>query len=665
MKSHKLVVCISFLALPVLARTQATSHDLLRLVGEGDGYVREVRHHLHLYPEVGGKEVETVKYLKRELARIGRFELHDVPGSTGFYAVLDTHKEGKTIGLRADIDGLPITEQPTNAGRQPKPYVSKNVGVTQGCGHDAHMAILLGTARILWQLREELTGRFVLIFEEGEETNTGIRPMIAALKDFPFDAIYGSHVSSLVPTGQLFIKEGFIMAGMATLALHVNGRGGHASRPDHAVSPIPAAAEVVTALGQAWQNQRDLTKTVTLGITQMEGGQVYNVIPNSVFLGGTMRFFDRQTGEQALSVVKRVSEHVAAAHRCTVSYDSVMTVNLPPVVNDIDLTRLAAEAAQRLFPGRVTTDEAYVWWASETFALYSQLAPTVFVHVGTRNEAAGITAAHHTDTFDVDDDALQYGVGAMAAFAVKTSNLKSQTSNLITLPDMDAEGGADLFLAQHGVGRTPQRDYFTTVSDASLTILPRFHTMLQTTGWTCGNVSALMVLHYLGIDRETEASLASQMLSRPHVGTTVGNMHRYFAAQPDLHIVSSSYHTDYNAADTLSTGFQGIGNLPPTFRSYEEAGRFFQRTLRNGLPIIVNWTSWGGHWTVIIGYDDNGTPDLPDDDVIVMADPYDTFDGTVDGYNTVPLVQFFYNWQGWLAPKPWQLQPYIVVGKNS
>lgn len=667
--------------MPVLTRAQVSDTEILQQVRGADSYVRDVRRHLHLHPETGGQEVETVRFLKAELAKIGRFQTVDVAGSTGFYAILDTHRPGKTIGLRTDIDGLPIEEKAVNGGGRPKPWLSRNAGVTQGCGHDGHMAILLATARILWNLRDQLTGRYIFIFEEGEETNTGIRPMITALRGIHFDAIYGNHVSSLVPSGQLFVREGPIMAGMATLAFHVNGQGGHASRPDHATSPIPAAAEIVTALGQAWVNQRDQTQTVTLGITQLEGGKVYNVIPNSVFLGGTMRFFNSAEGEHALGIVRNVSERVAAAHGCTVSYDSVMQVNLPPVVNDTALTRQTVDALSRLYPGRIVNDDSYVWWASETFALYRQLAPTVFVHVGIRNETLGTTAAHHTDVFDLDDDALQYGVGAMVRFAT----LNEQPAQaLIALPDMDPAGGADLALARHGQGQGAHTDFFNAQSDSVLTILPHFHTMLQTTEWSCGNVSALMVLHYLGISRETEASLAEQMHTmvdsnvpgakpgsarrRLDLGTSVGEMHRYFARQSDLQIVASSYRTDYSAsellADTARLLESAVGNLPPQFGSYAQAGTFFEETLKGGLPIIVNWTEWGGHWTVIIGYDNGGTPLLRDDDTLVMADPYDTFDRHIDGYISVPLTQFFYNWQGLLGPKPWQLQPYIIINKR-
>ena len=397
--------------------------EVRRQIAQQDAYVRDIRRHFHQHPELSGQEVETVKFLKAELQKLGGFDIHDVPGSTGFYAILDAKRDGKTIGLRTDIDGLPIEESPVNGGGKQKKWVSQNKGVIQGCGHDGHMAIILGTARILSNLRSQLKGRFVFIFEEGEESNSGIRPMIAALKrdGIQFDVIYGNHVASNVPSGKVFVKAGPIMAGMATLAYHIVGRGGHVSRPDKSVNPVFAAADVLTSISVAWNNQRDLEKLVTLGVTQLEGGKVYNVIPNEVFIGGSLRFFDHGAGNHALHLVKSVSEHVAAAHGCTVSYTERMKVDLPPVTNDTVYTTYAQKQIEALYPGRVTDDPQYIWYGSETFALYRQLAPIVFTLVGVNNPEVGSTAQHHNDKFDLDEDALQYGVGAMTQFVVGLS----------------------------------------------------------------------------------------------------------------------------------------------------------------------------------------------------------------------------------------------------
>ena len=413
-----IVVAILTLGLQEMSAQGIADKEILSKITQYDGFTREVRRHLHLYPEVGGHETETAKFLKAELAKIGNFEIHDVPGSTGFYAILDTKRPGKTIGLRTDIDGLPIKESTVNGGGKPKPFLSKNVGVTQGCGHDGHMAVLLTSIRIIYDLRDRLTGKYVFIFEEGEETNTGIRPMVAALKDIHFDVIYGNHLVSSVPSGQIYINEGSIMTGMAMLSWQVFGKGGHASRPDQAVNPIFAAANILTSVSIAWNNQRDITKLVTLGVTQFQGGETWNVIPDSVYVGGTLRFFDWDAGVRSLELIKKVATDVANAHGCQVRFGEKMTAQVPPVVNDPQVTAFARRMVDELYPGRATNNPKYNWYASETFALYNQLAPTLFTLVGVQNQELGTTAGHHTGEFDIDEDALQYAIGTMVKFAV-------------------------------------------------------------------------------------------------------------------------------------------------------------------------------------------------------------------------------------------------------
>ena len=418
MRLALIVVAILTLGLQGMSAQGIADKEILSKITQYDGFTREVRRHLHLYPEVGGHETETAKFLKAELAKIGNFEINDVPGSTGFYAILDTKRTGKTIGLRTDIDGLPIKESTVNGGGKPKPFLSKNVGVTQGCGHDGHMAVLLTSIRIIYDLRDRLTGKYVFIFEEGEETNTGIRPMVAALKDIHFDVIYGNHLVSSVPSGQIYINEGSIMTGMAMLSWQVFGKGGHASRPDQAVNPIFAAANILTSVSIAWNNQRDITKLVTLGVTQFQGGETWNVIPDSVYVGGTLRFFDWDAGVRSLELIKKVATDVANAHGCQVRFGEKMTAQVPPVVNDPQVTAFARRMVDELYPGRATNDPKYNWYASETFALYNQLAPTLFTLVGVQNQELGTTAGHHTGEFDIDEDALQYAIGTMVKFAI-------------------------------------------------------------------------------------------------------------------------------------------------------------------------------------------------------------------------------------------------------
>lgn len=206
----------------------------------------------------------------------------------------------------------------------------------------------------------------------------------------------------------------------------------------------------------------------------------------------------------------------------------------------------------------------------------------------------------------------------------------------------------------------------------------------QTTEYTCGPVSALMVLEYVGLNDETETSLAQKMRTHTdssspgsmpgtaHIlydyGTDIEKMHRYFETRRDIEILASSFMSEFHGevlTDTLHVGIQAVGNHRPHFANYEEAEHFFSTQLSNGFPVVVCWASWGGHWTVLIGIDNGGTPDYIEDDILIMADPYDTFDRKADGLTEVPFVQFFHSWFCVMSPKPWQLQPFIVVTRKK
>ncbi|MDR3236563.1 MAG: amidohydrolase [Prevotellaceae bacterium] len=407
---------LTVLFIPVFAGNAIKKEVILEEVKLVDTYIREVRRYLHEHPEISAKEVETTKFLQAEIAKLG-LPVTQIHG-TGFYTVLDTQRPGKTIGLRADIDALPIPESLLNL-TQNKKWISQNEGVSHACGHDGHMAILLGTIKILHNLKNKLNGKIIFIFEEGEETNSGIDAMVTALQPLGINAIYGNHLRSALKTGELFIKEGAIMAGSGTIAFDVIGKGGHASRPDLAINPIFATANILTGISIAWNNQRDITKTLTLGISQVQGGETYNVIPNSVYVGGTIRFFDKEEGIKGFELVQKVATTIAQAHNCTVQFHDGMGVKINPVVNDRDLAALAQKAITELYPDKVVSSEENIWYASETFTKYSSVAPSLFLLVGIKNEALGSGAEHHNDRFDLDEEALQYAVGAMVQFADK------------------------------------------------------------------------------------------------------------------------------------------------------------------------------------------------------------------------------------------------------
>ncbi|OAV68070.1 putative hydrolase YxeP [Bacteroidales bacterium Barb4] len=387
---------------------------LLEKIKNTDSYMRHVRAYLHENPELSSHEFETSRFLQAEVAKLG-LPVTAV-SQTGFYAVLDTGRPGRTIGLRADIDALPVPENPYNLIRK-KQYVSKNEGVSHACGHDGHAAVLLGAVQVLHSLKEQLSGTIIFIFEAAEETAGGIDDMLAALSRFKIDAIYGSHLRASLQTGEISIGDGAVMAGMAAIEFDVVGVGGHGSRPDLSVNPVFAAAQVLNGIAVAWSNQLDVTKTVTLGITQIHGGTVNNVFPNSVYIGGTLRFFDREAGEKAVEVFKKVAASIAEAHNCSIVFRSRTGIVLEPVINDHALADIARKAVEELYPDKLVAGEK--WFGGEPFSKYRSIAPSVYAFIGIDNAALGSGAEHHNDRFDMDEDALPYSLGAMTGFAVK------------------------------------------------------------------------------------------------------------------------------------------------------------------------------------------------------------------------------------------------------
>lgn len=371
------------------------------------------RNYLHENPEVSDREYETAKYLKKECEKLGLL-VEDAANTTGFTALLDTGKPGKTIGIRTDIDALPIAESEKNL-KNNKTVVSKNEGVSHACGHDSHMATLLTTAKILNDLKDELKGKIYFIFEEGEETGGGIEAMVEHLKDKNLDACYGNHQSPFMEIGKISVIKGPSHAGCAGVEFNVIGKGGHGSRPDKCINPLTATANIVTALTTAWVNQLDINNTVTFGLGAINGGSASNVIPNSCNVKGTLRFFNDKAGEDALEVLKEVTKQTAKAHKCEVEFTDYTRIVAYPTINDPDLAENVRKSLKDIYPDAL--EEASATFGSESFFGYSRLCPSVYTRFGVGNKDQGISAGAHTPEFDLDPEGIKYAVGLQVKFA--------------------------------------------------------------------------------------------------------------------------------------------------------------------------------------------------------------------------------------------------------
>lgn len=387
--------------------------EILSLVKTNEDYMINVRRYLHTNPELSQLEFETSKFLKSELQK---FDIEIVDGvNTGFYAILKTNKPGSTIGFRADIDALPVIENEYNLKGKRK-TISQSKGVMHACGHDGHMATVLTLAKILSEQRDNLSGTFIFIFEEAEENGMGISLMIESLKDVSFDFIYGTHLAAFLDTGKFGIDPNAIMAGAHRIDFDVFGRGGHGSRPDLAINPIFATSAILNNLAIAWSNQVDVSKTVTLGITEIKSGSTWNVIPDSSHVSGSLRFFDQEEGDRALKILKKVVIDSASTHNCTVEYTSNNHHLASPVINDLKYTSKVRELVNDIYPNSIKDN--VTWFASESFNRYSELAPTVFAFVGCRNNDIGSGADHHNEYFDIDEESLSYSLTSMLKIAI-------------------------------------------------------------------------------------------------------------------------------------------------------------------------------------------------------------------------------------------------------
>ena len=383
-----------------------TNEEIREQARRLNAYVIDCRRALHRLAEIGGTEVKTSAFLQDQIKKMGL--PYEMAGETGLIATLDTGKPGPHIALRADIDALPVKEEPNNLAG-PRVCVSDDPKTCHACGHDAHMGMLLGAMQALVACREKLTGVIYFCFEEGEENGRGWPAMMEAMGKKKIDTCWGIHVYAGLDSGKICVMPGPRMAGYVMIDMKVIGKGGHGSRPDMACNPVFCSAAILTNVATAWVNQISAGQTVTMGITSIQGGEVSNVIPESAHILGSLRFFSRKEGEKAITIFKSVAEHTAAMNKCRVEYASNFGIVGYPVINDTHYAELAGKVLPEVLPeGAVVTSEP--WYASDSFAMYCERYPSVYAHLGINNPKYGSGAAHHNGFFDVDESVMELGL---------------------------------------------------------------------------------------------------------------------------------------------------------------------------------------------------------------------------------------------------------------
>jgi amidohydrolase len=374
-----------------------------------------VRRDLHAHPELSNREERTGRLVAERLRALG-IEVRYPVAKTGVVGVLRGGSPGGVVALRADIDALPIEE--TND----LPFRSQTRGVMHACGHDAHTAMLLGTAEVLATLRARLPGSVVLLFQpaeegapEGEEGGAPLMVREGALDDPKVEAVFGLHVGSWTSVGQAGWSDGPIFASSDTFTIEVEGKTVHGAQPHMGLDPIPVAAEIVQALQLVVSRQIDGRQPRVLTIGRIAGGTRFNIIADRVTMDGTVRTHDATVRSEIKTRMARTVKGVAEAHGTTAALRFLDDGN-PPTVNDSALAKaVGIPALQRVFgEGAVRVEPQMV---AEDFPFYGQKAPYFYFLLGTRNDARGIGSVNHTARFDVDEDALPLGVRALATLA--------------------------------------------------------------------------------------------------------------------------------------------------------------------------------------------------------------------------------------------------------
>ena len=366
-----------------------------------------IRHHLHAHPELSYKEFETSKFVQSKLSSFGiPFEVKATTGVLGM--IKGKNPDSRVIALRADMDALPILEE------NEVDYKSLNPGIMHACGHDVHTSILLGAAKILNELKDEWEGTIKLLFQPGEERNPGGASFM--IKDGVLEnprplAIFGLHVHPGLDLGKLSFRKGRVMASADEIYITIRSKGGHAAAPHLTADTILVASQLIVSLQQVISRNNNPTSPSVLSICSIQGGHTTNVIPSEVKLMGTFRAMDEAWRSKAHELIRNQAKGIAEATGAEI--DLHIDIGYPTVDNDPALTETAWQLANT-YMGKENVSETEIRMGAEDFGYYTQVIPGCFYRLGVRNKEKGIIHNVHTPQFNIDERAIEIGMGMMA-----------------------------------------------------------------------------------------------------------------------------------------------------------------------------------------------------------------------------------------------------------
>jgi amidohydrolase len=433
------VVLISMIvgaSMPLIAQKKGKSAPIAvdltakvaTLAKEMEPQVIQWRRHLHQYPELSNREFKTMKYIAENLKGMD-LTIETGMAYTGVVAVLDTKKPGPVIGLRADIDGLPVRERVDLpfASKEEAEYLGQKVGVMHACGHDSHVAILMGTARILEKVKDQLKGKIVFVFQpaeegapEGEEGGAELMIKQGLIEKYGIQVMYGLHISSITDVGTITYKPMGIMAAVDMFEIKVKGKQTHGSRPWTGIDPIVTASHIVVGLQTIVSRSLDLTNeaaVVTVG--KISGGVRTNIIPEEAEMIGTIRTLDTGMQRQVHEKIKLIAENIAESQGATATVK--IRRGYPVTYNNPQLTAQMLPSLEKV-AGEDNVRVIKAVTGAEDFSFFAQKVPGLFFFLGAKSPEIDALDApqHHTPDFKLDEKGFLLGMKALAQLVIDT-----------------------------------------------------------------------------------------------------------------------------------------------------------------------------------------------------------------------------------------------------
>ena len=377
-------------------------------------YIIEKRRYFHMNPEPSFNEYNTSKVVQEELKKLEiPFEIF---AKTGIIATIKGKNPGKTVLLRADMDALEVCEK-NNVS-----YKSQKEGLMHACGHDGHIAMLLGAAHVLNEIKNDISGEIKLFFQPAEEIAKGAKAVIEESKiTDSIDAAFAIHLWQGIPVGKISLESGARMAAADLFSIKVKGKSGHGSMPHETIDAVVVASAIVMNLQHLVSRNTNPLDTLVVTVGKLTAGTRHNIIAGEALLEGTIRSFSDEVWKKVPEQIERVVKNTAAAYDAEAEIDLVRAT--PPLVNNQDISDILKASAEKLYGEEVVTKYEKTP-GGEDFAYFTQAVPGALAFVGIRNDEKGINSPHHNETFDMDEEALEMGANLYAQFAIDFLNLK-------------------------------------------------------------------------------------------------------------------------------------------------------------------------------------------------------------------------------------------------